>query len=127
MVPGDNGGVGLGPLRPRCQDFPVETKDGSWVGQSLDGETGLNGQVLADEAGVHQEQRGDRFLAQEKSGGAGNRKGKCSPTLPRLLSLVHCAEEVAWPQNRKTFADSRRLRPAWESRVRPTWVGSSSS
>lgn len=49
MVPGDDKSEGLGLVRNHWQNFPVEAKDGFWLGQRLDGDTGLHGQVLAYE------------------------------------------------------------------------------
>lgn len=67
MVPGYDEGEGLGLVHDFCQDFPLETKDGFWLRQRLDGDAGLHGQVLPDEAvicnGVHWEWWRDRFLA----------------------------------------------------------------
>lgn len=64
VVPGDDEGERLGLVHHIYQDFPVETKDGSWLGQSLDRFSGLQGQVLADEAvictGVHEEWHRDK-------------------------------------------------------------------
>lgn len=45
MVPGDEG-KGLGVVRHHRQGLSVEANGGSWLGQSLDGETDLHGYIL---------------------------------------------------------------------------------
>lgn len=61
MVSGDNEGEGLALVRHLCQDLPVETKNGSWLGQSLERQSlGPRGSCTAD----------DRETIVQSSGGA---------------------------------------------------------
>lgn len=88
MVLGDDEGDRLGLVRHLCQDFPVESKHGSWLEQSLNGDTGLHGQVQAEEAvvctrestrnGAETESWPQRSVLSRL---ARSRKRDCSPTL----------------------------------------------
>lgn len=59
MITHDDEGDCLGPVGYPGQDPSVETQDGLRLGQRLEGETGLQGQVLTNEVSVrtriHQE------------------------------------------------------------------------